>query len=109
MPWIKQDVCTGCGICVDQCPEDAIIMNSGGKAEIIQAKCTHCGICLTICPQDVIRPNSENPNLKGLGIGRNPEIGLDGGSRGQGAGRGQGMGSGIGKGRGLGRGGGRGR
>ena len=26
MPWVAKDMCIGCGICVEECPVDAIVM-----------------------------------------------------------------------------------
>ena len=63
MPFVKQNKCVGCGVCVNVCPVGAIFMENG-KAIINQNKCIKCGKCLDICPQEAIRPNSENPNLK---------------------------------------------
>lgn len=67
MPWIDQEKCVGCGVCIDSCPEGAISMGDE-KATIDQDKCTFCGNCFSACPQETIRPNSENPLLRG----RNP-------------------------------------
>lgn len=59
MPWIKQDVCTGCGICADECPVDAIHLTDGDRAEIIDAECIRCGRCHDVCPQDAVRHDGE--------------------------------------------------
>lgn len=64
MPWVDQDKCVECGICIDSCPEAAISMKNE-KATISQDKCTFCGNCFSACPQEAIRPNSENPLLRG--------------------------------------------
>lgn len=64
MPWIKQDECVGCALCVTLCPVQAIEMK-GDKAVIDQAGCTKCGRCIPACPRQIIRPNSENPELRG--------------------------------------------
>jgi ferredoxin len=29
MPWINQEMCTGCQICVDECSVGAIVMDEG--------------------------------------------------------------------------------
>ena len=58
MPWIDQESCTGCGICVEKCPVDAISMEIE-EAEINMAECIRCGICHDVCPQDSVRHDSE--------------------------------------------------
>ena len=48
--YILPDKCTGCGICLRECPSEAIL---GGKklVHIIdQSKCTKCDTCLVVCP-----------------------------------------------------------
>lgn len=59
MPWIKQDMCTGCRICITECPVDAIALNSDGLAEIDDAECIRCGRCHDVCPQEAVRHDSE--------------------------------------------------
>ncbi len=59
MPWIDQDMCAGCGICVDYCPTDAIRQNKTGKAIIDNDKCIRCGKCHSVCPKDAVRHDSE--------------------------------------------------
>ncbi len=48
--YINPDKCEGCGICLRNCPVEAI---AGGKRMvhvIDQEKCSKCGTCLSICP-----------------------------------------------------------
>ncbi len=47
-PFLRKDKCSGCGICAEYCPEDAITVET--LAEIDSAKCIGCGECLGVCP-----------------------------------------------------------
>ena len=58
MPWINKEMCTECGICVEACPADSIIMQSDG-AVIDEESCIRCGICHTVCPADASRHDGE--------------------------------------------------
>ncbi len=58
MPWVDINGCIGCGICVRECPSDAISMEDE-KARINMDKCIHCGICHSICPQEAVKHDSE--------------------------------------------------
>ena len=58
MPWVKQEDCVGCGICVEACTVNAISMIDA-KAEINMDECIRCGICHDVCPQDAVRHDSE--------------------------------------------------
>ncbi|MBU0573367.1 MAG: 4Fe-4S binding protein [Candidatus Margulisiibacteriota bacterium] len=53
-PVVDQETCTGCGICVDTCPVQAIEMIDG-KARIDQDKCTDCKACIDACPVQAIK------------------------------------------------------
>jgi len=64
--YILPDKCQGCGICLRQCPSEAIV---GGKRMvhvIEQDKCIKCGTCLEICPtrfDAVVRVSGEELEL----------------------------------------------
>ena len=58
MPWVDREKCTGCKICVEKCPVDAIAME-GEKAKINMAECIHCGTCHGACPAGAVRHDSE--------------------------------------------------
>ena len=51
---IDQDACSGCGICVERCPTDAIELNDDGTAERDENACFGCGICARFCPDEAI-------------------------------------------------------
>ena len=59
MPWINKEMCTGCGVCVEECPVDAIEQQADGLAEINDAKCIRCGRCHDVCPQEAVRHDGE--------------------------------------------------
>jgi NADH:ubiquinone oxidoreductase subunit F (NADH-binding)/(2Fe-2S) ferredoxin len=47
---IDPETCKGCGICLKNCPVEAIIGERRKPHEIHQEKCTLCGTCLDKCP-----------------------------------------------------------
>lgn len=63
MPWIKEDDCVGCGICVRKCPVGAINMVNR-IAAINDTTCIRCGICHEVCPRDAVRHDSERIPLE---------------------------------------------
>jgi ferredoxin len=52
---IDADVCTGCGICVERCPVDAITYDEDGKAAVNEKLCIGCGICARFCPVNAVK------------------------------------------------------
>lgn len=59
MPWINEDLCVSCGVCVDDCPVGAIALNEDQKACINEEECIRCGQCHDMCPQEAVRHDSE--------------------------------------------------
>ncbi len=50
---VDEDVCTGCGICVEICPYEARTLNERKRiAEVNDALCTGCGGCIAACPSN---------------------------------------------------------
>lgn len=53
---IDLTLCTGCGICVDECPMDVFRMDDGSSKAFIKylRDCQSCFICERECPEDAI-------------------------------------------------------
>jgi len=51
---VNQELCKGCGVCVDVCPRNAISMQNK-KAFINQSLCTSCQVCIKACPMRAIQ------------------------------------------------------
>ena len=50
---IRKDLCLGCGLCADSCPQQAISL-IWTYAGIDQSRCNQCRLCLEVCPQRAI-------------------------------------------------------
>ncbi|NHJ49494.1 MAG: 4Fe-4S dicluster domain-containing protein [Asgard group archaeon] len=50
---INEELCTGCGNCIDRCQMDAITMDND-LSVINQKRCIGCGNCILDCPADAI-------------------------------------------------------
>jgi NADH-quinone oxidoreductase subunit F len=46
--------CTGCTICAQHCPVDAIPMTPHAQHVIDDAKCTRCDTCRVVCPEHAV-------------------------------------------------------
>ena len=55
-------LCDQCGVCADNCPEDAIGLNDGIYV-VDPDSCTGCLTCVEVCPRDVMfeQKHSEVP------------------------------------------------
>ena len=51
--FIIPDKCTGCKLCLKNCPPDAIKGELKHVHIIDQSKCTKCGTCLDVCPTKI--------------------------------------------------------
>jgi len=61
---VERDLCVSCLTCVRVCPWRIPKIDEGGKAAIAAVECRACGICLTECPAQAIRlPASEDERL----------------------------------------------
>ena len=51
---VLANLCTGCGECIDACPDDAILGRKRFVHVIQQSECTQCGACKDACEEDAI-------------------------------------------------------
>ena len=73
MPWIKEEQCIACGICVEKCPVGAISMQAE-KVKINIQECIRCGTCHDVCPQEAVRHDGEKtPELIKANVERTKE------------------------------------
>ncbi|WP_408956620.1 FAD-binding protein [Natroniella sp. ANB-PHB2] len=64
---IIAEECIGCGVCVEKCPFDALVMEDD-IAVVDQDKCTLCGICVDACPVDVIEIEGGSDNKPAMDL-----------------------------------------
>lgn len=58
MAYVITDECISCGVCVDECPVEAI--TEGEDIYVINPDlCTDCGSCADVCPVDAPVPADE--------------------------------------------------
>ncbi len=51
--YIQPEICTGCGVCAEVCPLDAIKLENG-IAIVMREVCRNCKICVRVCPEGAI-------------------------------------------------------
>lgn len=50
---VNRDICTGCGLCIESCPYDAIVMVE--ERALINEYCQLCRACMSACPEGAIK------------------------------------------------------
>ena len=60
---INAEHCTGCGVCIKNCPQNAIQGEKKQPHVIVQEGCIQCGICIDMCLFNAIfRQTKDYPN-----------------------------------------------
>jgi len=52
--FVNEDLCTGCGTCINLCPYNAIQKDERGVAKVNDVLCKGCGVCAASCPEKAI-------------------------------------------------------
>ena len=53
-PVINEDECSGCGTCVDSCPNGVLELVGDYAKSVNDDDCTACGTCAEECPMEAI-------------------------------------------------------
>jgi Na+-translocating ferredoxin:NAD+ oxidoreductase RNF subunit RnfB len=63
LPEVSEELCTGCGKCVEACPVEAMALVSASdphqpkrrKARVDESLCLGCGVCVRVCTKDSLK------------------------------------------------------
>lgn len=47
--YIRKNLCKECMVCLNICPQNAIVKKNDNTLEIVQDKCDRCGLCKEEC------------------------------------------------------------
>ena len=50
---IDKQLCNGCRMCIEACPEEALGLVQK-KAVVNDGACAQCGTCIDVCPENAI-------------------------------------------------------
>jgi ferredoxin len=51
---VDEDLCTGCGRCINSCPTNALELRDGKVALKDERLCDGFGSCIAVCPQNAL-------------------------------------------------------
>ena len=59
---VDEDLCTQCGICQEECPVQAVVLNPFPQFD---RNCFDCFNCIRLCPEDAIKPTISMSQIEG--------------------------------------------
>jgi nitroreductase/NAD-dependent dihydropyrimidine dehydrogenase PreA subunit len=70
---ICSDKCIKCGLCVNECPENVLLLGKHGPEEVCPQNCISCGHCVAICPREAI-DNKKTPLINQISTKNFPKL-----------------------------------
>jgi heterodisulfide reductase subunit A len=58
---VNNNLCTGCSMCIQVCPYEAISLDAKGKAVVNEVLCEGCGTCSATCLRAAIQVKNSTP------------------------------------------------
>ncbi len=76
LPEVTGDPCSGCGLCVSTCPDNAVTLDGDKNGiSIDYEKCLACGQCIRVCPTGTLKEGKKGFKiLLGGKLGRHPKL-----------------------------------
>jgi anaerobic sulfite reductase subunit C len=78
-PALSEQLCTGCGACVEVCQEEAVQLTEDAAIPTIELdRCVGCGKCLEVCPSGTLVEGAKGYRvLVGGKLGRHPQLAVE--------------------------------
>lgn len=58
-PIINEEECTGCGICIDSCPNEVLDLDDDLAKPVNEDNCDGCGTCVEECPMGCVEVETD--------------------------------------------------
>ncbi len=58
-PIVDTEECTGCGICIDTCPNEVFDLDDDLAKPVNEDKCDGCGTCAEECPMGCVEVETD--------------------------------------------------